>query len=118
MFPDLLLCIRLLIGLALVLAGFGLACVLVWAFLAATIKTWNVLLGRDRFSLNDAVNWFKRLPKWTRNGMDEQHAVWTINGFYDLLYLNRPNWWTDRREREEARKFLRNRSFIIKINDI
>ncbi len=111
MLYNLLYCIKILIGLALIVAGFGLACVTVWAITAATIKTWNVLLGRDRFSWKDAVNWFKRLPRWTRDGMDEQHAVWTINGFYDLLYLDRPIWWTNREECEEARKFLRNRGY-------
>ena len=114
MFPDLLLCIRLLIGLALVLAGFGLACVLVWAFLAATIKTWNVLLGRDRFSWKDTVTWFRKLPRWTKDGVNEQHAWLINNGYYryDYLFGNGAYYPTDE-ESLEAKNFLRSRGYDV-----
>lgn len=71
MFDNVLFVVKLLLGIALILAIFALACVIVWATIAATIKTWNVLLGRDRFSWEDTVNWFRKLPRWAREGCDQ-----------------------------------------------
>ncbi len=97
--------------LMLVLSGFLSLLIAVWGTLAALEKIWRVVRYGEPLSWTDPLYWLIELPKKTRKGLRIQHAIWTLNGAYDLIRLDDPVWWVTEDDLEEARNILREEGF-------
>jgi len=86
---------------------------LIWGICAAIEKLWAVLRGQERLRADDPWRWLKKLPRRTKNGWEEYDAQMTLNGGYDMLYLDDPLWWTTEEERERAEALLRERGYDV-----